>query len=225
MSTVDWPGQLAATVFTRGCPWNCPYCHNPHLLSSEDGQPGQTVRAEADEITWTAILEFLRSRVGLLDGVVFSGGEPCAQGALLGAVLQAREMGFAIGLHTAGSIPARFESLLPHTDWVGFDVKAPFGEYDRITRVPGSGEKALASLRALVRSGVEFEVRTTVHPDLLSRDDLSTLADELESEGVACWAIQGYRPEGVRPDVLAPVVLSPELLPPGLSERFRLTVR
>lgn len=225
MSTVDWPGQLVATLFTRGCPWNCLYCHNPHLLSSDDGLREQGARAEADEITWTAVLEFLRSRVGLLDAVVFSGGEPCAQRALLEAIMQVREMGFAIGLHTAGSVPARFESLLPHTDWVGFDVKAPFSEYDRITRVRGSAEKGLASLRALVRSGVQFEVRTTVHPDLLSHDDLSTLADELEREGVECWAIQGYRPEGVRPDVLAPVILTPEMLPPGLSERFRLTVR
>ncbi len=225
MSTVDWPGQLAATVFTRGCPWDCPYCHNPHLRtrSIESTSGGSDTAPEA--ATWSSVLEFLGSRVGLLDAVVFSGGEPCAQGALVDAATQVRELGFSVGLHTAGSVPARFEEMLPLTGWVGFDVKAPMADYDRITRVTGSGQKALASLRALVRSGVEFEARTTVHPDLLSRDDLERLAIELEREGVERWAIQGYRPEGVRTGLLAPLALTEAMLPSGLAQRFRLEIR
>jgi pyruvate formate lyase activating enzyme len=224
LSTVDWPDQLAATVFTRGCPWDCPYCHNPHLIARAG-----TAYAGGDNAssvpTWSEVLGFLTQRVGLLDGVVFSGGEPCAQAALPGAVEQVRELGLAVGLHTAGSVPAVFEAVLPHVAWVGFDVKAPFADYARITRVEGSGEHALEALRALVASGVEFEARTTVHPDLLSSDDLLQLAQELEAEGVRRWALQGYRPEGARPGLLAPATLTADEIPAGLSERFELTVR
>ncbi len=225
LSTVDWPDQLVATVFTRGCPWDCPYCHNPHLLSAArdaavvDDGPAPAVPS------WSEVLGFLHQRVGLLDGVVFSGGEPCAQVALPDAVASVRELGLSVGLHTAGSVPAIFEAVLPQVAWVGFDVKAPFADYARITRVADSGERALASLRALVASGVDFEARTTVHPDLLSNSDLSVLADELEREGVRRWAIQGFRPEGARPGLLAEAVFTPDMLPPGLTERFELTVR
>lgn len=224
MSTVDWPDQLAATVFLQGCPWDCPYCHNPHLLARSVDSPPSGVMVP-DAPTWDEVLELLGRRRGLLDGIVFSGGEPCAQKALLQAVGEVREMGFAVGLHTAGSVPAVFESVLPSVAWVGFDVKAPFEDYDRITRVEGSAQRALESLRMLVASGVDFEVRTTVHPSLLTSDDLARLADELEAEGVHRWAIQVYRPDGARPGL--PLVTEPaeSLVPSGLSERFEFTLR
>ncbi|PKQ15188.1 MAG: anaerobic ribonucleoside-triphosphate reductase activating protein [Actinobacteria bacterium HGW-Actinobacteria-7] len=225
LSTVDWPGQLVATVFTHGCPWDCPYCHNPHLLGHEPEDLAGSLGDASAETTWADVMAFLGKRAGLLDGVVFSGGEPCAQRALLDAVQQVREAGFAVGLHTAGSVVSRFESVLPLVDWVGFDVKAPFDDYDRITHVAGSGAHALASLRALVGSGIEFEARTTVHPDLLTRDDLARLADDLEREGVRRWAIQGYRADGVRPGLVPPQALTPQMLPPGLAERFEFTLR
>lgn len=196
LSTVDWPDQLVATVFLRGCPWDCAYCHNPHLLCADAPGDGQTP-------SWPEVLEFLRSRVGLLDGVVFTGGEPTAQAALLSAVRDVRDVGLGVGLHTGGPLPGRLAEVLPLIDWVGFDVKAPFDEYERVTRVAGSGQRARESLHALIASGVDFECRTTVHPDLLSLDDLTRMADELEAEGVHRWALQRYRPDGVRQGLAA----------------------
>jgi pyruvate formate lyase activating enzyme len=213
LSSVDWPGELAATIFTQGCPWDCPYCHNPHLLSA-------TPLAEpaAELIPWRAVVAFLDSRVGLLDGVVFSGGEPLAQPALVAAIAEVREMGFRVALHTSGVAPARLAEVLPHLDWVGFDAKAPFAEYERITRMPGSGVSARESLLLLVASGVAYEVRTTVHPDLLGEEELLRLAEELRALGVSRWVLQPYRPDGARPG-LAPVPGEP-VLGAALEERL-----
>jgi len=206
-STIDWPGKLAAVVFARGCPWNCPYCHNPHLLGAEppraDGPPPPT---------WTDALSLLDARVGLLDGVVFSGGEPTAQPALLSAIEDVRARGFVVALHTNGAYPQRLRALLPRVDWVGLDIKAPHDSYDRVTRTSGSAERAFESLEALVTSGVPHEVRTTVHPDLLGPDDLERLAGDLEAANVTRWAIQAYRAKGTRPG-LRPVRVTLARLP------------
>jgi pyruvate formate lyase activating enzyme len=201
LSSCDWPGQLVATVFAQGCPFDCPYCHNPHLLPAGEG-----------ETAWAEVIALLRARRGLLDGVVFSGGEPTAQSSLGDAMRQVRDLGFKVGLHTAGPLPSALKAVLPLVDWVGFDVKAPFLEYEHITRSAGSGARALASLRVLVASGVAFEVRTTVHPDLLDGPALERLADDLVAEGVHSWTVQAFRPTGVRRG-LAAVPLSAHDVP------------
>jgi pyruvate formate lyase activating enzyme len=139
LSSCDWPGQLVATVFLQGCPWRCRYCHNPHLLPA----PGD------GEIAWREVLAFLEARRGLLDGVVFSGGEPTVQAALPAAMRTVRALGFGVGLHTGGPTPERLKAVLPLVDWVGFDVKAPFADYARITGVASSGEAARLSLTHL----------------------------------------------------------------------------
>jgi len=186
LSSVDWPGELVATVFLQGCPWRCPYCHNQHLLEAkpEDGSA---------LIPWSEIREFLVGRVGLLDAVVFSGGEPVAQSLISSAITEASDLGFKVGFHTGGAHSGRFAEILPLLAWVGFDVKAPFADYERVTGVTGSGAQALESLRALARSKIPFEVRTTVDPTLLGPDDLARMAAELDREGVARWVIQPVR--------------------------------
>ena len=187
---VDWPHELVATIFFQGCPWRCPYCHNPHLLPAEEGL-----------VEWTHVMETLSHRTKLLDGVVLSGGEPLLQHNIKSAISELRELGFRIGMHTAGAVPDRFIECLPMLDWVGFDVKAPFAKYDELTKVPNSSERARDSLRALVESGTPFEARTTVHADLLSQGDLMVMAEELAQESVQTWALQQFRELGSELDV------------------------
>ncbi len=115
LTTIDFPGRLAAVVYCQGCPWRCSYCHNPELLDA-------TAPAA---VPWPQVLAFLQSRRGLLDGVVFSGGEPTLQAALPAALAEVRAMGFATGLHTGGMYPERLAAVLPLLDWVGLDVKGP----------------------------------------------------------------------------------------------------
>lgn len=192
LSSSDWPGMLSAVVFSQGCPWRCRYCHNPDLIPSQS----------ENELAWEDVMEFLHRRLGLLDAVVFSGGEPTLQAALPDAMREVRELGFKIGLHTGGMYPKRLASVLPVVDWVGLDVKAPFEDYSRITGVKGSGEPVRQSLELLLASGVDHEVRTTVHPAQLRDQDVINLAHDLAASGVKHYAIQAFRSEGCRDEEL-----------------------
>lgn len=171
-TTIDYPDHLAAVLFCRGCPWRCGYCHNRSLLE-EDG---------AGDFCWDKVLGFLESRRGLLDAVVFSGGEPTMQPYLKQAVQSVREKGFLVGLHTAGAFPERLSELLPLLNWVGMDLKAPFHEYERITGVSGSGEAARQSAQLLRESGVSHHFRTTLAPLLLTEGRLESLRRMVEVE-------------------------------------------
>lgn len=174
-------------VYCQGCPWRCRYCHNPHLLP----------RGAEGGVAWSEVLEFLRRRRGLLDAVVFSGGEPTAQPGLAQAMRAAKALGYRIGLHSAGIFPRRFAEVLPLVDWVGFDAKAPFdAAYERITGVRASGAAALESARALLASGVDCEFRTTWHAGFLSLADLDRLTQTLADLGVRRYALQEFRASG-----------------------------
>lgn len=186
LSTCDWPGELVATVFCQGCPLACRYCHNVDLIP-----PGRGAGPD-----WRDILSLIGRRRGLLDGVVFSGGEPTLQKALPEAVAAVKALGFRVALHTAGPYPERFARLLPDIAWVGFDMKAPFADYERITGVPESGMRARKSLIALAESGVAFEVRTTVHPSLLGSADLALLDADLALLGLGATRRQPFRRKG-----------------------------
>lgn len=189
LTTIDFPGRLAAVVYCQGCPWRCGYCHNPELLDA-------TAPAA---VPWPQVRAFLDTRRGLLDGVVFSGGEPTLQAALPAALAEVRAMGFQTALHTGGMYPERLASLLPLLDWVGLDIKGPLnasGAFDAITRTPGSGARTLDALRLLLASGVACECRTTWHARLFGVEALLELADTLASEGVAHWALQECRAPG-----------------------------
>src|SRR5665648_131400 len=113
------PGMLVATVFCQGCPWNCGYCHNPGLRDCD----------VPSVVEWAAVEALLARRSGLLDGVVFTGGEATRQGALAPAMRRVREFEFAVGLHTGGAYPRRLAELLPLVDWVGLDIKALPDDY------------------------------------------------------------------------------------------------
>ena len=173
-TTIDYPGELAAVVFCQGCPWRCRYCHNRHLLS----------RRGSEEILWSGVLDFLRRRTGLLDAVVFSGGEPTLQQGLPDAIRAVRALGFKVGLHTAGCYPQRLAAVLPLLDWVGLDIKALPEDYPALTGVLRSGEQAWQSLRLLLDSGIAHEVRITIHSTFLPQARLMLLIAALGQEGV-----------------------------------------
>ncbi len=214
LSTVDWPGRLAATVFLQGCPWRCPYCQNHEILDPR--APGR--------VPWDHVRAFLRRRRGLLDAVVFSGGEATRQAGLAAAMAEARELGFEVGLHTGGAYPRRFAGLLPLVDWVGLDIKALPGDY-RAAAGADAGAKAWECLDLLLaeadrrggRAGenardahenagenacvvglrpLGYEIRTTVHPGSPAAESLGGLVEELRARGVERFALQEARMAG-----------------------------
>ncbi len=194
-STVDFPGRLAAVLFTQGCPLRCRYCHNPHLRR----------RTAAPARDWPTTLAWLKRRTGLLDAVVFSGGEPTVQPGLADALAEVRALGFATGLHSAGTHPRRLGQVLKLLDWVGLDVKAPFDRYAAVTGSPRSGAQVRRALDAVLASGISYELRTTVHAALLDAADLVAIAEDLQARWVRRWVLQVFRPTGcVDTALLAP---------------------
>lgn len=208
LTSTDYPGALAAVVFCQGCPWRCGYCHNPHLIP----------RHGESRLEWPEVTSFLRRRQGLLDAVVFSGGEPTLQDGLKEAIAEVRELGFKVGLHTGGTYPSRLGELLPLLSWVGMDIKAAFADYDKVTGTPESGKKAQESARLLLASGVPYEFRTTVHPLYHTPDSLLRLAKELSELGARHYVLQEFRPLGCADEtVIAHPAL--ELLDKALCRR------
>ncbi len=185
-STVDWPDKLVATVFAQGCPWQCTYCHNA------DMQDPRT----AGLIPWAAVLSHLTRRAGQLDGIVFSGGEPTRQRALIPAMREARALGFAVGLHSAGAYPGRLREALIYTDWLGLDIKAMPEGYEDITGQSAAGVKAWQSLDIAVAWGGDFEVRLTVDPTTHSREDVLSIMGRVQDRGGPRPMLQEARPEG-----------------------------
>lgn len=164
-TTIDYPGKLAAVIFCQGCAWRCSYCHNQHLLPLK----------EQGNVSWHDVVGFLEQRRGLLDAVVFSGGEPTLQPSLPEAIAKVRTMGFMTGLHTGGAYPEQLAACLPQLDWVGMDLKAPFELYDQITG--GADSRAVAERSALIlrSSGVAHQFRTTLDPFLLAGDRIEKM--------------------------------------------------
>lgn len=189
LSTCDWPGKLVATAFLQGCPWQCTYCQNP--LLTDPTAPGA--------IPWRQVRDLLARRRGLLDGIVFSGGEPTRQPGLAAAATEARALGFGVGLHTAGAYPRLLALALGSLDWVGLDVKASPQRYGDVTGVAASGTRAWESLRLVRESGVDHEVRITVDPTVHTGAEIVELIGSLRDLGERRIVLQEARALGTRP--------------------------
>jgi len=185
-STIDYPEHLAAVIFCQGCPFKCHYCHNPDLMQNNHQTKYQ----------WNDIYELLNKRKKFLDAVVFSGGEPTLQKDLPEVINIVKQMGYKIALHTAGPFPAILEKILPSLDWVGMDVKAPLTQYEQITATPQGGKNILASIKLILNYKIPCEFRTTIHPKLLTNQQILQIAAELKHLGVTNYTLQRFRAIG-----------------------------
>ena len=187
-SSCDFPGRLVSTVFAQGCPWECLYCHNPALISPT--QPGS--------VEWRTVVDFMSSRKELLDGFVFSGGEPTRQESLVDAARDIKNLGFAVGVHTSGVYPSRVRSLLDEglVDWFGLDVKTSLDRYASVVQRTVNPKRILESLDSILSSGVDVEIRTTIHQSYLNKSDVDDILALLASRNVSQWVVQRVRSDG-----------------------------
>ena len=178
----DFPGHIAALVFTRGCNLRCPYCHNPQLLTREETAYSQ------DEI-----LQFMKSRQGRLTGLVVSGGEPTLHCELPNFLTAVKELGFAIKLDTNGSNPQMVEQLLQQkiVDYVAMDVKAPLAKYPQLAGTAINTSAIAKTISLLVNSEIAHEFRTTVVSPHLTEDDLIEFGNLVE--GADRYVLQPFR--------------------------------
>ena len=197
-SLSDFPGHVAAMVFTQGCNFRCPYCHNGSLIPM-DPPTGALIPEEE-------VFLFLEKRRGQLNGVVVSGGEPTLQSDIPLFFYRVRSMGYQIKLDTNGSRPEALAELLMEglVDFIAMDIKAPFELYDRLTGVSAPKEQLEESIALIARSGIDHEFRTTVVEPLLSEDDLQAI-QAMVPHG-SRHRLQEFRPENALDPVLRAAV-------------------
>ena len=185
-SLSDFPGRTAAIVFTQGCNFRCPFCHNGGLIP-ETPQDGLLIPEEY-------VLSYLRSRTGRLDGLVVTGGEPTVQEDLACFLRKVREIGYRTKIDTNGSRPEVLERLISEDliDFISMDVKAPPRSYDRLTGVRAPISEITRSIDLLSCCGIEHEFRTTRVPSLLSDRDMDGVAGMIP-DGSA-FKIQTFNP-------------------------------
>lgn len=183
---IDFPGKIACTVFTQGCNLRCPYCHNPELVP-EKAPEGSLLPDEE-------FFSFLEKRRGLLDGVCITGGEPAIQPGLADFVQEIRERGFLVKLDTNGTRPKALSGLLGGKllDFVAMDVKTSPEGYSCDLGYAGEPEAIAESVGIIRASGVDYEFRTTVVPELVGEGELLAVGRMIAP--AERYALQNFRP-------------------------------
>lgn len=181
-SLIDYPGKITAVIFTQGCNFRCPYCHNPELIGKRKEERGKR------------ILEFLQTRVGKLDGVVITGGEPTLHADLPEFIKQIKDMGFAVKLDTNGTNPEMLQQLIDEKliDYIAMDIKAPLDKYSEIVCTKVDTDKILKSIGILKNSNIKYEFRTTVVKSQLSRTDFKKIGALIK--GIKKYYLQRFLP-------------------------------
>jgi len=164
-SLIDYPDKICAIVFTQGCNFRCPYCHNPELV---DSKRSPTIGLKEDEI-----LSFLDRRKGKLNAVTITGGEPLLQNDLPAFISAIKRLGYLIKLDTNGSFPSRLKGIIQSkmVDYIAMDIKTSLDKYHQIIKRKIDTRKILDSIRLIMDSGLEYEFRTTVVKALFEKND------------------------------------------------------
>lgn len=194
-TVLDYPDRLAATVFTVGCNFRCPYCHNPEIVAL--GKGGINF-IEEDEI-W----RFLENRKGELDGVCITGGEPTLQKDLADFVRKVKELGFLVKIDTNGSNFEAVKGLIEAdiVDYFAIDIKTSFDKYHMVSAPADSAERTLDSVKLISESGIPLELRTTVVPGIVGAEDFEQIIGRIEEKSkdifprLYRYSVQAFRPQ------------------------------
>ncbi|MCD6335700.1 MAG: anaerobic ribonucleoside-triphosphate reductase activating protein [Candidatus Latescibacteria bacterium] len=168
VSLIDYPGKIATVVFTAGCNFRCPYCHNPELVDPKEGAP---------DFPWSTVMDFLERRRGLLDGVVVTGGEPTLHSDLPEALKQIKGLGFSVKLDTNGTSPHVLRGLIEQqiVDYLAMDIKAPLERYRTVVRAVVDTDDIRESTGLIMGSELKYEFRTTLVPGLHDEADVRAM--------------------------------------------------
>lgn len=193
LSLIDFPGCIATIVFTNSCNFRCHFCYNPMLVLTagenkvEYKEEGHSLISEDD------FFLFLESRIGKIDGVVISGGEPTLQADLEEFIIKIRKLGFKIKLDTNGTNHEILKKLLDKKilDYVAMDIKAPLSKYEKIVGVKVNIENIKKSVELLMAGDLPYEFRTTLVPSLHSLEDIIKISVEIA--GAKKWFLQKFK--------------------------------
>ena len=186
LTLLDYPERVACTVFTGGCNLRCPFCHNASLVLGEGDMIGE------DEF-----FAFLSSRVGRLDGVCISGGEPTLQSDIADFASKIKSLGFLVKLDTNGTVPEVISALIADglVDYIAMDVKNSPARYAETVGIEGYDlTRVKESVEIIKKSGIPHEFRTTVTHELHTAEDIRAIGEWLTGEDR--YYLQRYRDEG-----------------------------
>ena len=193
LTLIDYPGKVAATVFTIGCNFRCPYCYSPEIVIPEKIK-NQPIIPEKE------FFAFLDGRKGLLEGVVICGGEPTIHQDISDFIKKIKEKSFLVKLDTNGSNPKVLDNLIRGNliDYVAMDIKGPKEKYGLMTGLNNQWsnvmmEKIERSVEILKSSNIDYEFRTTVVPDILKKEDILKIVDWIKP--AKKYYLQNYRAE------------------------------
>lgn len=182
---LDYPGKVASTLFTGGCNFRCPYCHNGDLVLSHN-----TMDAYSEE----EIFKHLNKRKNTLDGVCITGGEPTLQTELPSFIRKVKSLDLLIKLDTNGTNPAMLKSLLEEglLDYVAMDIKHSKEKYNEVACMDNLNlESVEESVNLLMNSGIEYEFRTTVTRELHKKEDFHNIGNWIN--GAKAYFLQPYK--------------------------------
>ena len=184
---LDFPGKVACTVFTAGCNFRCPFCHNASLVIAPD---------LSDTISEDEFFAFLNKRRGILDGVCITGGEPLLQKDIEIFIKKIRALGLAVKLDSNGAYPERLKSIIDQglVDYVAMDVKNCKEKYSLTVGTEVDIDKISESVRILMTSDVEYEFRTTVVRELHSPEDIKSIGEWIA--GAKRYFLQSFTDSG-----------------------------
>lgn len=191
MTLIDYPGKVAATVFTAGCNFRCPFCHNPELVIKSE-----FLVSPDDNTLEKEFFEFLKTRQGKLDGVCITGGEPTIQTDLIEFIVKIKKLGFAVKLDSNGTRPDVLKELLDKKllDYVAMDIKSGLDNYENVCGIKMDLERIKLSVDLVKNSGVDYEFRTTVVPGLHTVKEFEDVAKWLA--GSQRYILQKYEDNG-----------------------------
>jgi len=188
LTLIDYPGHLAATVFTFGCNFRCPFCHNPELVSGSWYKISGILEED--------FFKFLKERKGKLEGVCITGGEPTIQPDIVEFVRKIKNLGFKVKLDTNGARPDILRELFQKKllDFVAMDIKSDLENYAKTTNSKLDIERIRLSVDLIRNSGIDYEFRTTAVPGLHKEEDFAKIGEWLE--GSKKYVLQKYEDKG-----------------------------
>jgi pyruvate formate lyase activating enzyme len=199
---IDFPAKIACMVYTVGCPFRCPYCHNPELVD-------ETCTTRIDE---SVILKFLDERKGMIDGIVITGGEPTMHGQkLISFMREVKQRNFLIKLDTNGVHPEFIQEVIDENlvDYIAMDIKSPLSKYSQTVARPVDIEAIKSSVRVIIGSGIPYEFRTTIIRSMLSVEDIEEIGKEIK--GATNYYLQKFVPTKIlNPQFLKKVTYNDE---------------
>jgi len=186
-SMLDWDGKISSVVFTPGCNFKCPFCHNKDLVLDPE---------EFDDINEKDILAFIDERSDFIDGVCITGGEPTLHADLPEFCKTLKEHRLLVKLDTNGTNPEMLKNLLGAglLDFVSMDIKAPLeqGKYDKAAGAAVDLERIKESIQLLINSTIDYEFRTTIVPSIHTKKDVEEITKHIA--GAKRYVLQKFQP-------------------------------